>query len=211
MPGPSGGPALVRATFLKPRNTKPRIRAGSASASLSASRTTSALCEQATLQGRCRLAGADPSLDAARRLTYLEGEWESWPSSCNRVQADLGGSALMSNTEGQSSATSRVGRFGWFVIALIVVSLGGAIGREMGWRWAMPGDIDTSNNVRRGVERAAARFNQELPLEIDAETRLDRVSIGPGLRMVYHHVLLGERQHAADQEAIRLAVSGQTR
>lgn len=81
--------------------------------------------------------------------------------------------------------------WGLGVIAVLIAgSIGGQIGKEAG-KTLMASSKPTQQEVEakliEGFKTAADQLKQKLPMMLDADTRLDNVSVGPGFRAVYYH------------------------
>jgi hypothetical protein len=77
-----------------------------------------------------------------------------------------------------------------FIAVLIVAGIAGQIGREAGKVTFSPSKLSEEEIEARlieGFRSAANDINQKLPMMIDEETRLDRATVGPGARIVYHN------------------------
>lgn len=77
-----------------------------------------------------------------------------------------------------------------FIAILIAVSIGGRIGEEVGVAVLSPSKPNPQEAYAKLIEgftKAANQYNQRLPMMIDQDTRLDKVTVGPGPRAVYHH------------------------
>jgi hypothetical protein len=86
------------------------------------------------------------------------------------------------------------------IVALIVVMAGsGAVGKLAGK--AVGNSVTSSKPTQTDVEavlikafrQTADQMNAELPEMLDDETRFDKVTVGPGPRVVYHHTLIRYR------------------
>ena len=77
------------------------------------------------------------------------------------------------------------------IIALIVWAISGQIGREIGKKAASspskPSQQEVKAKLIEGLKEAADQLTPQLPMMLDEDTRLDRSTIGPGARAVYHH------------------------
>jgi hypothetical protein len=51
------------------------------------------------------------------------------------------------------------------------------------------------------LREMAAELNKTNPRPVDAGTRIDSVTIGPGLRMTYHYSLINERSANIDADS----------
>lgn len=55
---------------------------------------------------------------------------------------------------------------------------------------------DGSRNLEQTLENVSAHLNRSVPLTLDADTRLDRVTSGPGPRLSYHYTLTSVQSKA---------------
>ncbi|MHB8766297.1 MAG: hypothetical protein ACYDA8_18420 [Deferrisomatales bacterium] len=74
-----------------------------------------------------------------------------------------------------------------FIGILIAASIGGQIGKEVGKAAMKPSTQEIEAKLAEGFARAADQYNQRLPMMVDQDTRLDKMTVGPGTRAVYHH------------------------
>lgn len=76
-----------------------------------------------------------------------------------------------------------------FIAVLIAASIGGQIGKEVGKTAfsSKPSQQEVEAKLIEGFTKAANQFNQKLPMMLDQDTRLDKATVGPGARAVYHH------------------------
>lgn len=75
------------------------------------------------------------------------------------------------------------------IVALIAAGIGGQVGKEVGKTVfsskQSPQEIEAK--LIEGFTVAANQINQKSPMMIDQDTRLDKATVGPGARVVYHH------------------------
>ena len=90
---------------------------------------------------------------------------------------------------------------GGFIAILIVAVMGGAIGK-IGGKVANEAIFGPSLNDIIGAD--VREINKELPIMIDAETRLDRTTAGPGQVLGYEYTLV--KYSASQLDASSLAV-----
>jgi hypothetical protein len=83
------------------------------------------------------------------------------------------------------------------IVVFIVLAIGGLIGKELG-KTAYSPSKPTALEREAGLVEVANRKNQELPIMLDEETRLNKITVGPGLRMVYHITALKYRWQDVD-------------
>jgi hypothetical protein len=77
-----------------------------------------------------------------------------------------------------------------FIISLIVISIAGAIGRDIGeiaFSSSKPSPQEIEAALMEGDKIAASKINQQTPIMVDKDTRLDRATAGSGMRLVYHY------------------------
>lgn len=74
-----------------------------------------------------------------------------------------------------------------FIGSLIAASVGGQIGKEVGKAAMKPSQQEVEAKLVEGFTKAANQYNQRLPMMVDQDTRLDKVTVGPGPRAVYHY------------------------
>lgn len=74
-----------------------------------------------------------------------------------------------------------------FIGILIAASVGGQIGKEVGKAAMKPSQQEVEAKLVEGFTKAANQYNQRLPMMVDQDTRLDKATVGPGPRAVYHH------------------------
>ena len=75
----------------------------------------------------------------------------------------------------------------WIVIFLATI-IGGGIGKLVG-KAASTTDSPQQIEAKliEGFTMAATSVNQKLPMMVDQNTRLDKMTVGPGPRAVYHY------------------------
>jgi hypothetical protein len=83
-------------------------------------------------------------------------------------------------------------RFSWKYILIIisvlaVASIAGAIGRQAVKTMMKPSQQEIEKILTEGFTFAATQINQKLPMMLDEDTRLDKATVGPGTRVVYHN------------------------
>jgi len=77
-----------------------------------------------------------------------------------------------------------------FIALLIAVSIGGLIGKgtvKSIFSPPKPSPQEVEATLIEGFTKTANQYNQKLPMMLDQDTRLDKVTVGPGPRVVYHH------------------------
>lgn len=77
-----------------------------------------------------------------------------------------------------------------FIGILIAAIIGGQIGKEVGKAAIKPSQQEVEAKLVEGFTKAANQYNQRLPMMVDQDTRLDKATVGPGPRAVYHHTFL---------------------
>jgi hypothetical protein len=83
--------------------------------------------------------------------------------------------------------------------ALIVAASLGGIGKNIGKlavQSTTPAAENTEQDLIDGIEKAAKKLNKDTPRMIDADTRMDAATIGPGLRININYTL---PKHAAGE------------
>lgn len=77
------------------------------------------------------------------------------------------------------------------IIAILVAAgIGSQIGRDVGKTVLSPQKLSQDEievKLMESFATAARQYNQRLPMMLDDNTRLDRATVGPGPRVVYHH------------------------
>jgi hypothetical protein len=79
---------------------------------------------------------------------------------------------------------------------LLAAAFGGFFGKEIGKEAGTavtpraPSKEDVKAKVMEGFLAGANQWNQKLPMMVDQETRLDKVTVQAGTRAVYHHTLI---------------------
>jgi hypothetical protein len=76
------------------------------------------------------------------------------------------------------------------IAVLIAASIGGQISKEVGKAFSSmpkPSPQEVEAKLVEGFTMAANQYNQKLPMMLDHDTRLDKATVGPGPRAVYHH------------------------
>lgn len=90
------------------------------------------------------------------------------------------------------------------IMVLIVLGIiAGQIGKEAGEKvvtLAKPSQADIDDLLIKGFSSAAEEINEMCPIMLDKETRLDRATVGPGTRAVYHHTFPKYSSIAIDGE-----------
>ena len=96
-----------------------------------------------------------------------------------------------------------------FLAVVIAMAIGGQFGREAGkvaFSPSKPSTKEIEAKLIEGFTSAANEINQKCPMMIDEETRLDRASVGPGPRAVYHLTLPNYKSNDIDPSLIRTKV-----
>jgi hypothetical protein len=89
---------------------------------------------------------------------------------------------------------------------VVVMAMGGQIGRECGKAALTPSKPslkDIEAKLIEGFSTAAKEINQKCPMMLDDETRIDKVTVGPGTRIVYHHTFPNYNSDEIDGNLIR--------
>ena len=77
-----------------------------------------------------------------------------------------------------------------FISILIAGNIGGQIGKVVGKAAvspSKPSPQEVEEKLTEGFTKAANQYKQKLPMMVDQDTRLDKATVGPGPRIVYHH------------------------
>ncbi len=105
-------------------------------------------------------------------------------------------------------------KFG-IIFGLVIASSGGDIGEVLGKR-AFASEKPTKQEIEstlvEAYKEAAKQINAGVPRLIDSETRLDKASVGPGPKVVYHHTFINysSKKLTAEklQKSLRPEVTG---
>lgn len=76
------------------------------------------------------------------------------------------------------------------VLVLSFASIGGLVGKTVGkdaFSSSKPTAEEISLTLAKGFEGAAKQLNDSAPTMVDAETRMDGASAGPGALLTYHY------------------------
>jgi hypothetical protein len=96
------------------------------------------------------------------------------------------------------------------IIAIVIVaSLCGQIGKLIGDATFSPSKATPQEVEARLIEvftKTANQLNPKLPMMIDQVTRLDRISIGPGPRAVYHYTFPQQSSRDFDARQLQTAL-----
>ncbi len=76
-----------------------------------------------------------------------------------------------------------------FIIVLIAVGIGSQIGKGVGKSSSKPTNQKFEDIIIEDFVKFASQYNKKLPMMVDKYTQLDKVTVGPGARVVYHHSL----------------------
>lgn len=81
-----------------------------------------------------------------------------------------------------------------FIIVVIAATLGGQFGRDI-WHKVYPApDVKQKKAVEeaiiKGATAAVKTINENAPIMVDDLTRLEKATVGPGARLVYHQTLI---------------------
>jgi uncharacterized RDD family membrane protein YckC len=94
----------------------------------------------------------------------------------------------------------------FIVVMLIIMAIGGIAGKLIGQSAFGPSKMApqlVEVEVMKGLAIAVQQINDQGPTMLDENTRLDRASVGPGLRITYHHTLLHYSSQEIDAGALR--------
>ena len=92
------------------------------------------------------------------------------------------------------------------IVALIVWAISGQIGREVGKAAFSPSELSQQEieaKLIEGLEEAARQINQSTPTMIDEDTRMDKVTVGPGVRVTYHYTFPRYSSRDVDTDWLR--------
>lgn len=76
------------------------------------------------------------------------------------------------------------------MVALVVWAISGQIGREVGkaaFSPSEPSQQEIEAKLTEGLEEAARQVNQKTPTMVDEDTRMDKATVGQGVRVTYHY------------------------
>lgn len=93
-----------------------------------------------------------------------------------------------------------------FIVLLIVISIAGAIGRELGeiaFSSSKLSSQEAESILMEGIKDTASKINQQTPMMVDEGTRLDRATAEPGMRLVYHYTFPGYASKDIDANSFR--------
>ncbi len=78
-----------------------------------------------------------------------------------------------------------------FIVILIVGAVGNIIGKKASNAMLEPPPLPNLQEIDakliEGFTQASNQFNQQLPMMVDQDTRLDKTTVEPGPRLVYHY------------------------
>lgn len=87
-----------------------------------------------------------------------------------------------------------------FTLALLVIGIGGVSTGNL--PSVMPGHEDIEN-IEKRLEREAQAASGDLPKNIDADTRIDRIAAGPGKKLTLSYTLIKYRASEMDEGKFR--------
>ena len=77
------------------------------------------------------------------------------------------------------------------IAGLIAVSISslifGQMGKVAGDFFSRPSQQEVETVIIESFTTTANQINQKLPMMVDQDTRVDKVTVGPGPRIIYHH------------------------
>ncbi len=76
------------------------------------------------------------------------------------------------------------------IVALLIWAVSGQVGREVGkaaFERSPTTEKEIQNTLAQALEEAAKQINAKTPIMIDAETRMDKATVGPGALLTYHY------------------------
>jgi hypothetical protein len=91
-------------------------------------------------------------------------------------------------------------------LAAVVVpahAAGPGFGNVFGAMAARTGGMGGERGIDEALVKVSNQMNRKMPMEIDASTRLDKVSSEPGHKLVYHYTLL--KASSADIKTVQFA------
>lgn len=77
-----------------------------------------------------------------------------------------------------------------FIAVLIAMATGGQIGKEVGkaaFTPSKPSQKEIEAKLIEGFEKVAKQVNAGTPTMVDEDTRMDKATVGPGVRITYHY------------------------
>lgn len=92
------------------------------------------------------------------------------------------------------------------VVMLIIMAIGGTAGKLIGQSVFGPSKLapqQVEEELIKGLAIAVQQINERGPSMLDENTRLDRASVGPGLRITYHHTLPRYNSQEIDAGVLR--------
>ena len=93
-----------------------------------------------------------------------------------------------------------------FIAVVIAMVIGGQIGREAGRAALSPpksSQQDIESKLIEGLKTAAIEINKKCPMMVDEENSLDKATVGPGDRAVYHNTFPKYNSEDIDANLIR--------
>lgn len=96
--------------------------------------------------------------------------------------------------------------------AVIAMSIGGGVGKLVGREVgnaltsSKPTQADVEAVIIEAFRETAETVNAGLPTMLDEEIRLDKATVGPGPRMVYHNTFVGYKSSEIDREWVSTSV-----
>lgn len=76
-------------------------------------------------------------------------------------------------------------------ISFSLIAQAAGIGNMFGVLMGKSGSLESDNAVDNVLVKVSAQMNKKLPIAVDNDTRLDRVSAVPGQHFIYHYTLVG--------------------
>ena len=102
-----------------------------------------------------------------------------------------------------------------FLVVIIVSGTGGFFGKISGNAFSASVTSSSQQEVNerliKGFVTAANILNQKCPIMIDKDTRLDRATVGPGPRTVYHHTFPRFSSRELDKNSIIASLKPQVK
>ncbi|WP_345848453.1 hypothetical protein [Shewanella algae] len=90
---------------------------------------------------------------------------------------------------------------------LIAITVGGIIGKEFG-KVAVSStqEAEKQAKINEVLNKAAQQINATTPTMVDAETRLDKASLGEDARLIYHYTLINVDPQNVEKSWVKTAL-----
>lgn len=73
------------------------------------------------------------------------------------------------------------------------------VGNIFGTLWSQSGVKPTDENIDQALVKVSSRMNESMPMDVDSETRLEKVTAAPGKHLLYHYYLPNKKSSEVDQ------------